>query len=114
VAAGASGMDVAPTSGSSQPAVNVRFSSTKSAGTYVVIKDSSNNTVMTAQPTKQFQSVVMSCDKFVLGNSYTVYYGNSLDNLTQETSFTFTSVSVSTSSSNSGWNFGGFGGPGGR
>jgi hypothetical protein len=108
-------MDVAPTSGSSQPAVNVRFSSTKSAGTYVVIKDSDDKIVMTAQPTKQFQSVVMSCEDFVLGDSYTVYYGSSLENLTEYTSFTFSSVSVSTdsNSNSSGWNSGGFGGPSG-
>lgn len=110
IAAGAVGMDAAPTSGSSQPVVNIRLSSSQSAGTYVVLKDNTGNTVMTAQPAKTFQSVIMSCDTLKLGNSYTVYYGNSLNNLTQGTTFTFTSASVSTGSGNfpgGGWRPGG-------
>lgn len=93
IAAGAVGMDAAPTSGSSQPAVNVRLSSSQSAGTYVVLKDSSGNTVLTAQPSKTFQSVVMSCEALKLGSTYTVYYGKDLSSLTQGDSVTFTSAS---------------------
>lgn len=117
IASGAAGMDVAPTSGSSQPVVNVKFSSTQAAGTYVVLKDAQGNVVMTAQPTKKFQSIVMSCEALTLGSTYTVYYGSSLESLTEETSFTFSSVSMTTGSSSSGgWNPGGPGGnqPGGR
>lgn len=118
IAAGAVGMDAAPTSGSSQPAVNVRLSSSQSAGTYVVLKDSSGNTVLTAQPSKTFQSVVMSCEALKLGSTYTVYYGKDLSSLTQGDSVTFTSASMSTgSSSGGGWNPGGNQGgnrPGGR
>lgn len=108
IASGAIGMDAAPTSGSSQPAVNVRLSSSQSAGTYIVLKDSSGNTILTAQPSKTFQSIIMSCEELKLGSSYIVYYGSSLNNLTQSTSFTLTSTSVATSSSSSGpgdgWN----------
>lgn len=117
IAAGAVGMDAAPTGNSSQPVVNVRLSAAQSAGTYVVLKDSSGEIVMTAQPTKTFQSVIMSCEKLVLGGTYTVYYGKSLDNLTQMTAFTFTSTNVSTDSSGSGngsWRPGGIGGQPGR
>lgn len=119
IAAGAFGMAAAPTSGSSQPAVNVILSSTQAAGTYVVLKDSDGNTVLQAQPSKSFQSVVMSCEDLKLGNTYQIYYGSDLSNLTQSGSVTFTSTSMSTgnSSSGGGWNFGGggFGGrPGGR
>lgn len=104
IAAGAVGMDVAPTAGSSQPAVNVRLSSTQSAGTYVVLKDSDGNAVLQAQPTKTFQSVVMSCEKLQLGSTYTVYYGTDLNSLTKGDSVTFTNVSMSTgSSSGGGW-----------
>ena len=113
IAAGAVGMDAAPTSGSSQPAVNVRLSSSQSAGTYVVLKDSSGNTVLTAQPSKTFQSVVMSCEALKQGSTYTVYYGKDLSSLTQGDSVTFTSASMSTgSSSGGGWNPGG--NPGGN
>lgn len=113
IAAGAVGMDAAPTSGSSQPAVNVRLSSQASAGTYVVLKDSDGNTVLTAQPAKKFQSVVMSSPKIQLGKTYTVYYGSDLNSLTKGDSVTFTSVSMSTGSSSlGGW--GGPGGPGGQ
>lgn len=110
IAAGAVGMDAAPTSGSSQPAVNVRLSSQASAGTYVVLKDSDGNTVLTAQPAKKFQSVVMSSPKIQLGKTYTVYYGSDLNSLTKGDSVTFTSVSMATGSSSSG----GWGGPGGQ
>lgn len=102
IAAGAVGMDVAPTNGSTQPAVNVRFSASQAANTYVVIKDSDGNTVLTAQPTKKFQSVVMSTGSMMLGNTYTVWYGSSLDSLVKDTEFTFTSVSVPTGSGSSG------------
>ncbi len=103
IATGASGMDVSPTNGSSQPSVNVRFTSSQSANTYVVIKDSSGNTVMTARPTKTFQSVVLSCSDFTLGSTYTVYYGSDLNSLSTFDTFTFSSVSTSVgSSSNSG------------
>lgn len=115
IAAGAVGMDASPTNGSSQPAVNVRLSSTQSANTYVVLKDSDGNTVLTAQPTKSFQSIVLSCEAMTLGNTYTVYYGKDLNNLTQGDSITLTSTSMSTGSSSSGggWNPGG-NRPGGR
>lgn len=117
IAAGAMGMDVSPTSGSTQPSVNVRLSSAQNANTYVVLKDSSGNTVMTACPTKQFQSVVLSCEALTLGSTYTVYYGSSLNSLTKGDSVTFTSTCMSTGSSSSGFggNPGGNnGGPGGR
>lgn len=114
IAAGAVGMDAAPTSGSSQPTVNVVLSKSQPGGTYVVLKDADGNAVMTAQPTKTFQSVIMSCEALTLGSTYTVWYGSSLDNLTQDSEFTFSSVSVSTdSSSTGGWTPGGnTGGPG--
>lgn len=119
IAAGASGMAVAPTSGSTQPAVNVILSSTQNAGTYVVLKDSEGNTVMQAKPSKSFQSVVLSCEDLKLGSTYQIYYGSDLSSLTNSGSVTFTSTSMSTGSTNpgGGWGFGGggFGGrPGGR
>ena len=118
IAAGASGMAAAPTNGSTQPAVNVILSSTQKAGTYVVLKDSDGNTVLQAQPTKSFQSVVMSCGDLKLGSTYQIYYGSDLSNLTQSGSVTFTSTSMSTGNTNpgGGWGFGGgFGGrPGGH
>ena len=88
-------MDAAPTNGSSQPVVNVRFSTAQNAGTYVVLKDSDGNTVLSARPTKRFQSIILSCEALLLGGTYTVCYGTSLDNLTQYTEFTFTSANVS-------------------
>lgn len=104
IASGAVGMDSAPTGGSSQPAVDIRLSSTQSAGTYVVLKDNQGNEVLRAQPTKAFQSIVMSCEKLELGSSYTIYYGKDLSSLTKGDTVTFTSVSMSTgSSSGGGW-----------
>lgn len=117
IAAGAIGMDDAPTSGSSQPVVNVRFSTVQKAGTYIALKDSDGNIVISAQPTKKFQSIILSCEALKQGETYTACYGTSLDALTKYTEFTFTSVSVSAgmggSSGNTpggGWKPGG-GGP---
>lgn len=108
IASGAVGMDAAPTSGSSQPTINVRLSSTQTAGTYVVIKDSEGNVVLQAKPTKSFQSVIMSCEALKLGNSYTICYGKDLNSLTEASTLTLTSTSMSTgSSSGGGWNPGG-------
>ncbi len=116
IAAGAVGMDDAPTSGSSQPVVNIRFGTVLSAGTYVVLKDSDGNVVISAQPMKKFQSIILSCEALKQGETYTVCYGTSLDALTQYTEFTFTSVSVSAGTGGSsgnipggGWNPGGAG-----
>lgn len=95
IAAGAVGMDDAPTNGSSQPVVNVRFSTAQNADTYVALKDGDGNTVLSARPTKRFQSIILSCKELMLGETYTVCYGTSLDNLTQYTEVTFTSVNVS-------------------
>ncbi len=104
IAAGASGMDAAPTDGSSQPSVNIRFSSTQSASTYVVLMDEDGNTVLSAQPAKSFQSVIMSCEEMKLGATYTIYYGSDLNALTEGDSVTFTSVNMSTGSfQNGGW-----------
>lgn len=122
IAAGARGMDDAPTSGSTQPVVNVVLTAPQAAGTYVVIKDTENNVVMTAQPAKMFQSVIMSCEQWKLGETYTVYTGASLDVVAETVSFTFTAVSMTTGNSNTGgWIPGGFrqgdtvgGQPGGR
>ena len=108
-------MDVAPTNGSTQPAVNIRLSQSQAADTYVVVKDTSGNVIMEARPTKQFQSVVMSCGQFKLGETYEIYYGSNMDSLTKGDSFTFTSVSVQTGQSTGGWGGpGGQGGPGGN
>ncbi len=114
IAAGAVGMDDAPTGGSSQPVVNVRFSTAQNAGTYVVLKDGEGNIVLSAQPTKRFQSIILSCKALMLGETYTVCYGTSLNDLTQYTEVTFTSVNVSVGMSGGfgnipggGWNPGG-------
>lgn len=102
IAAGAVGMDVAPTSGSSQPAVNVRLSASQSADTYVVLKDGDGKTVVQARPTKTFQSVVMSSPELKMGSTYTIHYGKDLNSLTQGDSVTFTSISMSTGSTGGG------------
>lgn len=114
IAAGAKGMDETPTSGSVQPVVNVCFSQVMPASARVVLRDSNGNDVLAAQPSKSFQSVVMSCEALLLGESYTVYYGNSTGSLTQGDSFTFSSVVMTTGSASGGWNQPGGNQPGGN
>lgn len=111
-AAGASGMDVGPTNGSSQPAVKIRLNQSAAAGTIVQLVDSTGKVVMSAQPKKQFQSIVMSCEALELNKTYTIKYGTGANNLTEFTTVTFTSASMSVGSSSGG--IGGPGGPGGN
>lgn len=111
IAAGAKGMEDSPTSGSTQPVVNVVFDSNQAAGTLVILKNTDGEEVLRAQPTKSFGSVILSCPELTLGETYTVWTGTSEDSLTQYKSITFTSTSITTgSSSTGGWTPGGFGG----
>lgn len=93
VAAGPSDMAVSPTSGSSQPVIQVTFSSKQTANSAITVKDSSNTTVLTATPTKQFQTATLSCMDLELGKTYTVSCGS------ESYSVTLTSTVVTAGSS---------------
>ena len=106
IAAGAQGMDVNFGSDSTQCSMLVRFDSSVSGGTDVVLKDSEGNTVLTYTPEKAFQSVVLSSPDIETGETYTVTAGSQ----TQTVEMTET---IYGTGSPMGGGPGGFGGPSG-
>lgn len=103
IAAGAVGMDAAPTGGSSQPVVNVKLEGKQKAGTYVVLRDADGNHVLEARPAKDFQSVILSCEAMKSGETYMICYGSSLEDLTEYKAVTFTSSSMTAGSGGMGF-----------
>ncbi len=73
VAVGASGMAVAPGSGSSGYSMSVFFSQTYSAGTTISVRDASGNTVLTHTAAKSFQHASLSSESFAEGGTYYIY-----------------------------------------
>lgn len=77
IAAGSSGMAMAPGSTSSQNSVAVFFTTTLPAGTLVHVQNSSGEEVFTFEPDKNFQSIVFSSPLLAQGQTYQVYVGGS-------------------------------------
>ncbi len=77
VAAGSSGMAMAPSSSSSQYSVLINFSTTYSAGTLFNLQDNSGNEIVTFKPSKNYQSVAVSSPDIENGTTYKVYTGGS-------------------------------------
>jgi hypothetical protein len=77
VAAGSSGMAMAPSSGSTQCSVSVTFSSTLYANTLFNLQTSGGASIVTFVPAKNYRSVVISSPDLAKGSSYKVYYGGS-------------------------------------
>ena len=73
VAVGASGMTVAPDSSSEGLSISVFFSSTYSSGTVLSLKNSSGETILEHTSQKSFSHAVLSSDKLVEGETYTLY-----------------------------------------
>ena len=104
VAAGSSGMAMAPSASSSQNSVMIFFSATQPAGTQVRIENSAGEEMISFTPTREFQSLAFSSQKLMQGATYNVTLNGS-----QYTNFTISSVVIRVGSG------GGFGGgqPGG-
>jgi hypothetical protein len=130
VAAGSSGMAMAPGTSSTQYSVMLTFSSSQPADTMVHFETEDGEAILTFVPTKEYQSIVLSSPELQNGETYIVYTrgsstGTVTDGLysggtytagTQITSFTISSVVTSAGSSGGGLP-GGAGGnmpPGGR
>jgi hypothetical protein len=75
VAAGSSGMAMAPDQTSSQPSVLIYLTASQPAGTLIHIQNSVGEDVLTFAPTKAYQSLAFSSAKLVKGATYTVYTG---------------------------------------
>jgi hypothetical protein len=77
VAAGSSGMAMAPGSNSTQYSLLLNVTSTLPAGTLFHIQDSEGQDVLTFSPAKQYQSVAFSSEKLKKGTAYSVFIGGS-------------------------------------
>jgi len=75
LAAGSSGMAVAPAADSDQATVQFTLQGSASAGTVLTIVDASRNAVATFTTSKQTQSVVYSDASIVNGETYTLVSG---------------------------------------
>lgn len=104
VVAGSSGMAQGFSESSTQYSVLNNLTTTASAGTEIVLKDSEGKVVVSFTPDKQYQSVVISSPELLKDATYTLICG--------EESAELTLSSIVTSNGQAG--FGGMGMPGGR
>ncbi len=123
VAAGSSGMAMAPSTSSTLYSILVNLTSAQSAGTLFHIETGNGEEILTFEPTKQYQSVLLCSSELEKSSTYIVYTGGSstgtvTDSLysdgiytagTQVTNLTISSTVTTFGSS--GGNFPGGGGP---
>ena len=77
IAAGSSGMLELPSTSSSQNTICIVFTSTPSANTEFLLKDSDGNTIVSYTPSKQYASIIVSTPEIATNASYTALTGNS-------------------------------------
>lgn len=77
IAAGSSGMAMAPDTSSTQYSVMVTYPSTQQAGTMAHVQTKHGEDILTFVPAKSFQSVVFSLPELAPGTDYIVYSGGS-------------------------------------
>ncbi|MGG4490912.1 carbohydrate-binding domain-containing protein [Metabacillus idriensis] len=73
IAAGSSGMAMATSEESSQNAILMSYPETQAAGTLLHLEDSKGNTIVTAAPEKDYQSLLISSPNLTKDASYTLY-----------------------------------------
>jgi len=79
VAAGSSGMAVAPGESSGQNSILYTFDTEQSADTIIYIEDDDGKQILAFEPTKDYQSLVFSSPELEEGVTYTIYTGGSMD-----------------------------------
>ena len=118
VTAGSAGMAQAPSTSSTQNSLMINFTAGQAAGTLVHVEDSEGNELVTFEPSKDFQSVVISSPDLVTGETYSIYVGGSTtgtasDGLVQDGTYTpgdlYTSVTIESSVTQVGTQSGGRG-----
>jgi hypothetical protein len=77
VAVGSSGMAEAPSTTSTQYSAIVNLTSTQAGGTMIHIESESGEEILSFEPTKAYQSVVLSSPELENGGTYVVYAGGS-------------------------------------
>lgn len=79
IAAGSTGMAQSVSDSSTQATASVTFDATQEANTLFSLKDSDGNTVVTYQPSKAYQNVVVSTPDMSTTGTYTIVNGGSTD-----------------------------------
>ena len=82
VSAGVQEMFESFDSSSTQNFINVFYSTAVSGGTEVKVTDKSGNVVLSYTPTNDFTAVILSSDKLVTGETYTVSAGSNSEEIT--------------------------------
>lgn len=77
VALGSSGMAQTTSDTSKQNSIMMTYSETQKAGTIVHLEDSDGNAIVTVQPSKDYQTVVISSPKITEDSTYVLYSGGS-------------------------------------
>ena len=72
IGSGSSGMLQSISDTSSQPAVTAKFNSWYDAGTKVTLKDSDGNEIISYEPAKSFNTIVISTEELKTGETYEV------------------------------------------
>jgi hypothetical protein len=88
IAVGSSGMAQSLSTTSTQYSVLVNFRSAYQAGTLIHIESSTGSNIVTFQPTKQFQSIVVCSASLQQGTTYNVYVGGSSTGTLQDGVYT--------------------------
>lgn len=74
-AVGSAGMVENPSSNSTQRYVSLTMSSTAVADTEIIVKNSNGEILLEVKPPKKYQSVIISLNSFVQGETYTLTVG---------------------------------------
>lgn len=112
IAAGAAGMAQAPSETSTQNFVSMTFDSTVTAGSEVLLKDDSGNTVLSYTAAKSMQNIILSSAGITANGSYTISVnGTDIVSFTASAGATYVNGSGVITGQQGG--MGGFGGNGG-
>jgi len=77
VAAGSSGMAMAPSTSSTIYSVLYNFSAVQAANTIVHIETQDGDEILTFEPAKQYQSILLCSPELKNGETYVIYTGGS-------------------------------------
>ncbi len=75
VAVGSLGMAQAPSTSSTQPSIFIGLNQTLPASTLIHLQTASGQSVMTYAPSKEYQSVLISCPELEIGETYSLFTG---------------------------------------
>ncbi|MFA7156353.1 MAG: carbohydrate-binding domain-containing protein [Bacilli bacterium] len=98
IGVGSSGMAQTPSSTSAIYTISVTFTSTQSANKEIILKDSNDNILLSLTPAKIYNSLVITSEKLVKGETYYLYIGGQ-----EYTSVILSSTITSIGNNNSGF-----------